>query len=266
MPKNSFIQRRLQNLLYKWSLYQINTPLQQAVDTIKKRRKDASLCKEISNFLKGDIPAHFTGSMPVFYLSRYIATPDYETLQYVEQVQKYNLPIIIGEDTTDIFTSHSSLKRNLVKLPIVTGTTKNGSGIVEYATMANFNTEQGKKMKEVMLFNGQNLPTFHNNLAKKLFPPAVQIVDESAWVDAHSRGKLVKLYEDLLALFIVNGIMLECYEPDEIGFLQEVVIPAYRTTKKRFGYTPLIVPLEENYPKKIQDVNSYPATVLKYLE
>ena len=246
---------------FKYYSRRINTPLDKAVEIIEDRRHDANLRKEINDFLEGDIPLHFNGRLPIFYLSRYIATPDYETLKFYDQVKKHSFPVVIGEDTTDIFTSHSSLKRNLVKLPIVTGTSHDGSGIVKYKNIADFNSQQGKKLKDITLHNYSSLYAFHRELSKKFLPDTIHVADESGWVDRHSRGKLVQLYESLLPLFITHGIMLEQYEPDEVDFLQEVVWPALKTTKKRFGLKPLIAPLNLKTDKKIADLNSYPADV-----
>lgn len=243
----------------------IHTGLDAAVLEIKKRRQDTRLFTEVKQFLNSDIPPHFENREPIFYMSRYIATPDYETLQFIDAVKKYNLPIIIGEDTTDIFTSHSELKRNLVKMPIVTGTAKDGTGIVEYLSLADFNTEQGKQLRDVRTAMGLSLPTIHRTLVRNMLPSNISIVDESAWVDRHSRGKLVSLYESLLSLLIVHGIMLEYYELKETSFISSVVYPAYVATHKRFGLTPLIAPMHPKPPKKHVHVNSYPASVKKYL-
>ena len=251
---------------FKLLRYRVHTPLEQAVKIINARQRDTKLRSDIHRFLSSDIPPHFNGPEPIFYLSRYIATPDYETLHYIKLVSQYKLPTIIGEDTTDILTSHSTLKRNLIKLPIVTGIDKNGDRILEYKNIADLNSEQGKRLRDVAVHNGLALPTVHRRLARKMFPKSVTVADESAWVDRNSRGKLVQLYESMLALFLVHGIMLEHYEPDEVDFLSEVVLPAMRITKKRFGCTPLIAPLQLQYSKKITDLNSYPVSVKKHIE
>lgn len=251
---------------FKYYTKRINTSLDSAVDLIEKRRQDSELRKTVSDFLKSDIPLHFNGRLPIFYLSRYIATPDYETLKFYEQVKRHDFPIVIGEDTTDIFTTHSSLKRNLLKLPIVTGTAKDGSGILKYKNIADFNNQQGKKLRDITLHDHSSLYSFHRRLSKKFLPESIHVADESEWVNRHSRGKLLKLYEYLLPLFLTHGIMLEQYEPDEVDFLEEVVWPAFKNTKKRFGLTPLIVPLNLKTDKKIEDLNSYPAEVEKYVQ
>jgi hypothetical protein len=261
MPRQNYLQKSLELLKFKYAHNKINTPLSKAIAENQKRQQRPELKQAVCDFLKNDIPPHFNGPRPIFYLSRYIATPDYETLHYFKQVQNTNWPIVIGEDTDDIFTSHHSLKRNLVKLPIVSGLAKNGDGILQYVTTADFNSQQGKPLKGVTLHNQMSLTDFHKKLCAQFLPKNVLVVDESAWVDRHSRGKLIELYEQLLPLFLVHGIMLEQYEPNELDFLEAVVIPARETTIKRFGCAPLIAPLQVRYSKKVADINSYPPEV-----
>jgi len=265
MRQQTFFQKNLELLKFKHLHNKINTPLKRAVRENQRRRANPELKQAVCDFLKDDIPKHFSEKQPIFYLSRYIATPDYETLHYYNLVQKTDWPVVIGEDTSDIFTSHHSLKRNLLKLPIVSGLAKNGDGILRYITTADFNSQQGKPLKEVTLHNQMSLHDFHKKLCAQFLPKRITVVDESAWVDRHSRGRLVELYEKLLPLFLVHGIMLEQYEPDELDFLEAVVIPAREATIKRFGYTPLIAPLEVKYSKKIIDLNSYAPEVGVYI-
>ncbi|MFT5832010.1 MAG: hypothetical protein ACI9SY_000391 [Candidatus Paceibacteria bacterium] len=265
MPYRNFLQKNIDLLTFKYLQRKIQTPLHKAVADNAKRRKNTELVKEVSDFLEADVPEHFQNNLPIFYLSRYIATPDLETLNYCNQVSAYNWPIIIGEDPSDIFTTHGSLKRNLLKLPVACGTSKNKFPILEYITIGDFNSQQGKRLRDVTLYNQMPITTFHKKLCAKFLPHEVAVIDESQWVDRHSRGKLVTLYEKLLPLFLVNGIMLEQYEPDELGFLESVVMPAFETTKKRFGYAPLIAPLDLDYPKNLTDVNSYPEETGDYI-
>ena len=262
--QNSF-QKSIELLKFKYLQNKINTPLEKALKENEKRRKNTELQQAVADFLKDDVPKHFDPQQPIFYLSRYIATPDYETLHFCNRVPRNGWPVVIGEDTADIFTSHSSLKRNLIKLPIVSGQAKNGDGIVRYITAADFNSHQGKPLKKVTLLNQMTLVDFHKRLCAQFLPENVLVVDESAWVDRHSRGQLVELYEKLLPLFLVHGIMLEQYEPDELDFLEAVVIPAREATIKRFGCAPLIAPLEVQQSEKIVDLNSYSAEVGVYV-
>jgi len=265
MHRQNFLQKNLELLKFKYLHNKINTPLKRAVKENRSRRENPELKRAVCDFLKDDIPQHFNGEQPIFYLSRYVATPDYETLHYSKQVQETGWPVVIGEDTDDIFTSHHSLKRNLVKLPIVSGLAKNGDGILRYINTADFNSQQGKPLKGVTLHNQMSLTDFHKKLCAQFLPKNILVVDESAWVDRHSRGELVKLYEKLLPLFLVHGIMLEQYEPDELNFLEAVVIPARETTKNRFGCAPLIAPLEVKVSKKVADINSYSPEVGVYV-
>jgi len=262
MAKRNILKKLTDHVSYKYHCKKIHTPLEDAVHQITQRRTDTGLLNEVQLFLKEDIPRHFICDNPVFYLSRYLATPDYETLLFINQIKSYEYRIVIGEDTADTLTSHSALKRNLLKLPIVTGYSKNGRPIIKYHRVGDINTQQGKQLQDVELFDGQNLVDYHHALCDRMFPENVKWVEESAWVNRHSRGQLVKLYESMLALLVTHGIMLEYYEPKETSFMQEVVLPAFNTTKKRFGYSPLIVPLEQSSLLHLPDPNSYPSAIL----
>lgn len=81
----------------------IFTPIDEAVAEIQRRRRDLPLVKKVQEYLSGDIPEHFTYSKPIFYLSRHIATPNYETLRFIELTQNYDLPRVIGIDPKDKF-------------------------------------------------------------------------------------------------------------------------------------------------------------------
>lgn len=261
-----FLLKKLQSRKYLRLLEEVHTNLDDCVTIINQRRQDTGLINEIEKYLDNDIPNHFSYNTPIFYLSRYLATPDYETLFFIEQVKKYNYPIVIGEDCKDKITSHSTLKRNLLKMPIVVGESKNGKGIIRYHRVGDLNSEQGKAFDEAQLLNGKSLLQLHHHLAKQLFPKNVLIVDESTWVNRHSRGELVELYEQMLALLIVHGVMLEVYEPQEVDFLEEVVAPAMKKTEARFGHKPLLAPLSQKSSIKIKDYNSYPQIVSKHVD
>ena len=161
MKKQRFLQQTIDTIQLKLILLKVQTPLRKAVGQIEARNKDEGLRKEVSDFLGGDVPPHFEAENPIFYLSRYLATPDYETLYYYKLVGPYSWPVVIGEDKTDKFTGQSSLKRNLMKLPIVEGVSKNGAGILKYENIADFSENQGKKISEISLRNGQPLISFH---------------------------------------------------------------------------------------------------------
>ncbi len=251
---------------YNYLRHKIHTSLDDAVHQINVRRRDFGLIKEIEAFLGNDIPEHFKLQKPIFYLSRHLATPDYETLLFARQVKPYNLPVIIGEDTTDILNSRNALKRNLMKMPVMTGHSKDGSAIMQHHRIGDLNEQQGKRLDEVTLLNGGSLVEFHHALGDKLLPKYVMRADESMWVSKHGRGKLSEIYENILALLITHGIMLEFYEYDEADFIQEIVLPAFKKNKARFGYSPLIAPLQQPQLMNLQDVNSYPKSVRLHIE
>ena len=255
--ERSRVVRQLRSLL---------TPLDEAVAEIKRRRQDVTLLAKVEEYLGGDIPLHFAGEDPVLYLSRHLASPNHETLRFVELSKPHQLPIIIGQDTEDIFVSNNVLKRNLGKMPIVKGVTRNGDEIIENFTIIDFANNQGKKIKEIETKFGTPLAEFHQYLFKKVYPDTVQLVDESDWVSRNYRGNLYEHYTKLLALLIVHGVMFEYYEAEDDTFVNEVLLPSFKEVEKHFGLKPLIVNLVDSDLELKTDWNAYPSVVYQYVK
>lgn len=214
-----------------------------AVREIEHRRRNHELVRKVREYLNDDIPAHFDQAKPVFHFSRHIATPNYETLRFIEVTKPFGCPITIGQDPKDKFVSNNILKRALAKMPITTGTTRNGDEIIEYFTVVDFQKNQGRLFSDVETLNGTKLMELHQGLLKEIYPHAVEIVDESAWIDRHHRGDLYRHYVDFLSLLTVFGVMVEDYIPEDYEFLQTILFPAMAEVEARFGVRPLIVPL-----------------------
>ena len=62
----------------------IFTPLAEAVAEIQRRREHTDLMQRVEDFLQGDIPEYLRSPAPVLYLARHVATPNLETLRFVE--------------------------------------------------------------------------------------------------------------------------------------------------------------------------------------
>ncbi len=242
------------------------TPLEDAVAEIHKRRTDPHLLSEVESYLEGSIPEHFKKG-PILYLARHIATPNFETLRFIELCKRHpTMPAVIGQDFNDKFVSNNSLKQNMGKMPIVKGIARNTDEIIEYFTIIDFAKAQGHKLKEVQTFFGQSLPEFHNELFKSIYPHEVSLVEESEWIDLHGRGDLLEHYKKLLALFVVHGIMFEFYpehDKNEISFVEKVLAPSFEFVEKTFGVKPLLTPLVPTHMELNKSWEAYPSIFYK---
>ncbi len=250
------------------SIERFYTPLNEAVVEIALRREDAGFVHEVEDFLKYDIPEHFKNG-PIFYLARHVATPNFETLRFIELAKPYGLRMVIGQDTKDIFVSNNSLKRSLGKLSVVKMLTHDKREIFQKFSVVDFDSAQGRRLKDIRTKSGQNLIEFHTNLFREIYPNQVEILDDAEWIDRNHRGDLVAHYKNLLALFLVHGIMFEfnpAQDPEECHFVHNVLDPAFSFIEQKFGRKPLIVCLVDSNMEKEKDWEAYPSVLYKIIE
>ncbi len=244
------------------------TSPRQALLEIHKRKNMPLLRKAVEDYLLGDIPSHFQGDT-VAYLARHVATPNFETLRFIEMAKQMGLPSVIGEDSGDIFVSQNSLKRALGKMPVIKGRTQNLKNIIEHFTVVDFATAQGKQLRCIDTFFGEPLMEFHLSLLRTIYPHEVSVCDESAWIDRHCRGNLIEHYKRLLSLFVVHGIMFEYYpthEASENDFVSNVLLPAFGWVEANFGKRPLIVPLIPKDLESEENWEAYPSVLYKIVK
>jgi hypothetical protein len=240
--------------------------IDEAVAEIENRRKNPDLAKKVADYLQNDIPEHFSRSKPIFYFSRHLATPNFETEQVIEITKLHNLALVIGEDIKGIFVANNELKISLAKLPVVSGFSRRGDEIIENVTIVDFSTNQGKPMDEILTKSGETLSNFHHNLFKSVYPNLPEIVDESQWIDRNNRNDIREQYKKMLALLCVHGIMFESYVPNESKFVSEVVKPAFDAIEKEIGVRPLIVEHISSDLELTRNWNSYPNNVYDFVQ
>jgi hypothetical protein len=244
----------------------IFTPLREAVSEVKKRRADPALIEKVKTYLGGDVPEHFIGKTPIFYLQRFIATPNFELLHVAEMVKQYDLPLVVGEDYKSKFSTNNELKLPLGKLPVLKGVSGNKDDIIEYFTLIDFNRNNGKPLHEITTKFGNSVVDFHKDLLKEIHLPNVQYVDESEWIDRNHRDDIYAQYKKVWALLCVHGIMLESYVPSDYSFFTHVIYPSFKEVEAELGVTPLVV---EHIPPELEpkrNWNSYPSYVYQYIK
>lgn len=234
------------------------TPLDDAVIELKQRGKDGDLRLKVEDYLNNDIPSYFRDEQ-IGYLARHVATPNFETIHFLNICKQQNLPAFIGQDSGDIFVSHNDLKRALGKLAIH-ASDRQDDPIFTYNTIVDFYTIQGKYFRDIKTLWGESLIEFHNNLFSQFYETSVNIFDDANWVDRNHRGNLLEHYKKFLSLLVVHGVMFEYYLKNdlrELKFVKEILIPAFIYVEERFGHRPLIVSLVRN-GEEFKDWYGYP--------
>ncbi len=250
-PKQALEIERLSQLIF--------TPMDEAVAEIQRRRTDPVLIEKVNTYLNGDVPDYFNQQSPVFYLQRFVATPNFELLHVAETTKEYNLPLLVGQDFKSKFSANNELKLPLGKLPVIKGLSHNADEIVEYFTVIDFNASNGRPLEKVTTKFGTSLIDFHHSLLKELSLPNVSVVDETAWIDRNYRNDIFEQYKRVWALLCVHGIMLESYTASDYPFFMHVVYPTFKQIEEELGITPLVV---EHISPKIEhsrNWNSYPS-------
>lgn len=220
------------------------TPLEDALKELRRRGKDPSLRYQIERYLDDDIP-HYFKNESIGYLARHVATPNFETIHFLNVCNQNNLPAFIGQDSGDIFVSSNPLKKALGKLAIHSSERQDDPLFI-YNTVVDFNTTQGKHFRDIETIWGESLIQFHNNLFSHFYKNTINIFDDSSWIDRHDRNDIREHYKKFLSLLVVHGVMFEYYlkdDPHELMFVKEVLIPAFIFVEKKFGHRPLIVSL-----------------------
>lgn len=242
-----------------------------AVRELARRREDASLTKEIHEFLgESSIPLLAAMEGPTALLYRQVATPTHETLRFLETAERLSLRPLVLEYLDDKFVGAGNpYKRALGKMPIFQHTGGDGRDMVRYVTMVDFNSFVGKKLSEACCIHNMTLVEFHHDLVQKMTGryPASLCIDGTQWF--HANGSTAqKYYDPLMALLIRDCIMFENYEETRHlqPFMHDVVVPAFEKIQSRFGLRPLIVRLLPQHEEQRLYWNSYPKETAGFLD
>tara|TARA_B100002051_G_scaffold276628_2_gene326300 strand:- start:26495 stop:27310 length:816 start_codon:yes stop_codon:yes gene_type:complete len=265
------LQQRIAGLLRRitpinFLLADFYTPAEEAVAEIKRRREDPEIFHKVDNFLKTDLPDHFSKKEPVFYLSRFLATPNLELKKVSTESARFDLKLIVGEDTESKFVPDNELKLPLGKLPLIVGVDKNGNDIIEYKTIIDFSSNQGKPLSEIMTESNKLLVTFHRELFNRFKPSNTEIGPETEWVNRHHRDDILEQYKCTMAIMCVYGMQYECFTPEEYQFFRENVYPAFKYIERIIGVRPLIIEHITAKEESDRNWNAYPREVSDFIK
>ncbi len=229
-----------------------------AIKEIERRRKDPELKEKIEKYL-GEIPKPFEMGINAV-LFRFIATPQFETKRFYDIVTGFGIRPLFWEYYNDKFHSGNHCKYTLGKLFIYKGMGKTNKSIIKKETILDFNTSNGKQMKELFTIKGEKFIDFHHKLLERIIPDSREyLFDASDWLKSQG-GKSDKYYEKFLVLFLCHGVLFENFLLDktEFDFNQNIFLPAFLKIEKEFGIKPLIVAIAPTEIEGSEFWNSYP--------
>jgi hypothetical protein len=256
----------------------VYTPLQEAITELKKRREDSSLATTIATQLPAGLPSCVNNNELYAFLSRDLATPNYELRRFLSIIDALGeLSPIFWEYYGDKYTPNmNETKYYLGNMAFYIGTDKTGNERVQKMKVVDFNTCSGKKFSEVTTLWNQSFIDFHHELITETyfahrsheFRHAPTYFDASQWYK--DSGEKVELYyEYIFYLFITHGILFENFlieDEREREFVKNVFLPAFIRVYEKTGYKPLIVALE---PTPIEGKHFwmyYPENVMAYVK
>ncbi len=218
--------------------------LSDALKLLEARRNDPELVKKIEGLLNNDIP-NILQKRACGVLFRQIATPNKESGRFLSITRHYDLHSVFFEYFDDRFTPNNEFKHSLAKLKLNFGLGKKGGYKNKYLSIIDFNTNNGKKIKDVKTYKNENLIDIHREMFKRYNDDSqIHFFDASTWYDCHGKTA-TEYYTNFLMLFVCHGILFEnfLFNGKESEFTKEVVLPAINKVEELTGFKPLIVPL-----------------------
>jgi hypothetical protein len=211
---------------------------------------------KISDYIKRELPIgppEFLNGKKFAFLSRDLATPNYETLRFLSAVDVLgDLTPLFWEYYMDKFTPNVNIyKYSLGKLTFYKGLSNNGNENLSRISVVDFNIYNGKRISEINTLWGQSLIDFHHELIEhtqlKIFTKEVKFFDASSWYLKSGNADVSVYYKHIMILFLTHGILFDdflLHDPGELPFIKEVFLPAFIAIYKETGRKPLIVKLD----------------------
>lgn len=216
---------------------ELYTPLPEALELLADRRR-VSGSRRQGGWLPAELPRAERGYA---MLSRWFATPNFETLHFLRMARNSGLHPVIEEYHGDKFVGHNPMKHALACLRFQTldGKGSERLHVIDWA-------QQGRPMRQLVTLGGRPLAHFHREWLNRVVPECERpsIFECSDQYEGIS-GCVHAYYRTLLSLCVADGILFEDFLPNatERPFTQAVVIPAFRAIQEETGCRPLIARL-----------------------
>ena len=234
----------------------VYTPLEEAATTLRGRQLGAYVPA-------ADIPTPFLkGNCAVLF--RFVASPNYELLQFVERATAHRLHPVILEYHSDKFVSRNPIKHGLGKM----GFSEKENARIEWHTVVDFNVADGKRFSDIATVWNEPFIHFHHRmlLSEVTHIGVENLFEASSWFSKH--GRIPRLYyEWLFSLMLSNAILFETYlfNSSEAAFTREVIGPAFCAVMQKFGVKPLVTILDPPGQEGDAFWTLYPAHMKRHL-
>lgn len=242
------------------NILSVYSTISAATAELKRRQKDENLKLQIADFWGKDYLPKLNGGPPRAIFNRPVITPTLEFRCFLDVADLIGLKPLLLEYPGK-FVAKSIDKYALGRLFFLGPEGKHHGHQVETLTIVDFNSSEGKPLKEVKTIMGPKLVNFHHDLLNFVYPQkGYRPTDFSSWFDStKERTKYYYLY--FFSLFIRNGILFENYlqeDEAEQDFFHQRVYPSFRELTRIFGVSPLICPLLPLDTEKQVSWLSYP--------
>lgn len=237
----------------------IYVSLDEAREEVKKRWNDVELRKKIEDELGNNFMLQFKNE-PRALLNRHLCSPDNGFILFFQCAKYIGISPLASEYQNDIFIHLNEEKKGLGRLRVFL---KDGAKAT--IDIMDFHANEKKKLKDVVLKNGEKLLDFHHNLFE-IDNCKLEMYENSAWF--HGLYPPSNFYYYLLLHFVAHGVLFETFsleerERGEAKFIEDVVNPSIEKIKNKFGLKPLVV---RSYPENQTDEEdfywwSYPSNV-----
>jgi hypothetical protein len=222
---------------------EIYTPLDVAVEELHHRRLRFAECTPGRDWLPEPL---INSSQGFGLLARFMATPNFEALRFLNLVTGAGLFPVISGFAIDKFFPQNPLKRALARMGFHNGWNRHEQPIVQYLGILN-DSQQGRPFGELKTCWGQDLISFHHEFFAHFLNGGVHpAVFDSSEQYIRAGGSAAAYYRKfLLRVCIADGILFDDYllEGKERNFTRDVVLPAFDAVTAECGMRPLIVRL-----------------------
>lgn len=233
---------------------------EEASQEIERRWNDVGLRKKIEESLNGDIPEIFRNA-PHAFISRHVMSPNFELLNFLDQVGTTTLEPLGLEYLHDKFVTKNEDKYYLGKMYFYEGIGKHGGRKVTPIKIIDFDRWDGRKIDEIETIQFESFIDVHHKLTDDYLPKTNR-VDMSEFYRRNG-GNARRYYQYILSLYICYGVLFENFLTNDFyrDLTENIFLPTYKEIIRKFGVKPLIVPLVPRLNEEDEYWRYYPASL-----
>jgi hypothetical protein len=193
-------------------------------------------------------------------------SPNLEFLYLSDLLRHLPFETLFCEYQKDKFVHMNFAKRCLGELSFYRELAGGKKETIDRLRVLDFNTAQGKPMRDLVTTGGEDFISFHHRLLESYAGRKFEIHDFSDWFRGASSFDPAHPYLRYLGSFLVHGILFGNFsmEKREKEFTETRVLPAIKRLEELFGVAPLIVPIEPSesddqlcwcyYPEEVKNL------------